>query len=215
MRSLLEKECHPTAEKVFELADREFLPRVGKGPQAQAQASAALRNLIAPVFRRHRKAILELGRKLTDDIVERQAHASEAVAFWSSFLLVSSFAGVALGGLFGWWTHSSIIRGNSQMLRRVTEMASGASDLTARIPVESRDEMGQLAEGINAMIAKIQTRRRQGARGEPPAALDRVADRGHGPAAGHDGAGAEQFHGRGRRRRPRDLGDQQGALRAP
>ena len=35
-------------------------------------------------------------------------------------------------------------------------MASGAADLTARIPVESKDEMGQMAEGINAVVARIQ-----------------------------------------------------------
>src|SRR5437868_13979456 len=34
-------------------------------------------------------------------------------------------------------------------------MAGGAGDLTARLTVEGLDEMGQLAEGINAMIGKI------------------------------------------------------------
>jgi methyl-accepting chemotaxis protein WspA len=36
-------------------------------------------------------------------------------------------------------------------------MATGASDLTARVSVPTHDEMGRLAEGINAMIAKIHT----------------------------------------------------------
>ncbi|HVL15652.1 MAG TPA: methyl-accepting chemotaxis protein, partial [Gemmata sp.] len=39
---------------------------------------------------------------------------------------------------------------------RVNELASGASDLTARVPVTSDDELGQLARSINAMIEKIQ-----------------------------------------------------------
>ena len=34
-------------------------------------------------------------------------------------------------------------------------MASGAGDLTARLHVDGKDEMGQLAEGINAVIGKI------------------------------------------------------------
>jgi methyl-accepting chemotaxis protein WspA len=35
-------------------------------------------------------------------------------------------------------------------------MASGAADLTARIPVDGRDEMAELAAGINAVVGKIQ-----------------------------------------------------------
>jgi methyl-accepting chemotaxis protein WspA len=42
------------------------------------------------------------------------------------------------------------------ILKRVQEMAGGASDLTARVTVDSRDEVGQLATGINALVAKIQ-----------------------------------------------------------
>jgi methyl-accepting chemotaxis protein WspA len=41
-------------------------------------------------------------------------------------------------------------------MHRVKEMAGGASDLTARVAVDSRDEVGQLANGINGMIGKIQ-----------------------------------------------------------
>jgi methyl-accepting chemotaxis protein WspA len=42
------------------------------------------------------------------------------------------------------------------LIVRVNEMAGGAGDLTARLKVDAKDEMGQLAVGINALIAKIQ-----------------------------------------------------------
>jgi methyl-accepting chemotaxis protein WspA len=49
-----------------------------------------------------------------------------------------------------------ILRPTRSLIGRVREMSGGAGDLTARVPVESRDELGQLAEGINATIGKIQ-----------------------------------------------------------
>src|SRR5207249_2874359 len=60
-------------------------------------------------------------------------------------------------GLFGWLLSRGIVRSSRVLIDRVNEMAGGAGDLTARVPIESKDEMGQLAEGINALIAKSHT----------------------------------------------------------
>jgi methyl-accepting chemotaxis protein WspA len=55
-----------------------------------------------------------------------------------------------------WAVARNIARGTDALNARVRELASGASDLTARVPVTSGDELGELAGNINAMIAKIQ-----------------------------------------------------------
>ena len=57
---------------------------------------------------------------------------------------------------YKWVASVAIVRSAQTLNSRVKEMATGASDLTARVTVDSSDEMGQLAGGINAMIAKIQ-----------------------------------------------------------
>lgn len=43
-------------------------------------------------------------------------------------------------------------------LTRVTRQVSKDKDFSVRVPVESRDEIGELAAGFNAMLAQIQTR---------------------------------------------------------
>jgi methyl-accepting chemotaxis protein WspA len=63
---------------------------------------------------------------------------------------------VLIIGGFGWLLVRGIVRPTGALLDRVNQMASGASDLTARVAIDSQDEIGQLAVGINAMIAKIQ-----------------------------------------------------------
>ena len=75
--------------------------------------------------------------------------------------LVVSLAAVALLILLKFLVARSIVRSTDVLNRRLNEVSSGASDLTARIPVESHDEMGKLAAGINAVIAKINATLRQ------------------------------------------------------
>ena len=157
IKRLLDEDCHVPARKLFAIAESEFLPLVGKGPKQRADASAILRTKITPLLREHKAAILELGNLLEADVAAREEEARRRTNFWSTAILVLSLAAVTFGGLFGWLTHRTIIRSNRVLLRQVGELASGEGDLTKRIPVQSRDELGQLAEGINAMIAKIQT----------------------------------------------------------
>ena len=63
---------------------------------------------------------------------------------------------VLLGLVIGWITIRGIVATTYLLNQRVGEMASGACDLTARIPIATNDEMGHLAAGINALVAKIQ-----------------------------------------------------------
>jgi methyl-accepting chemotaxis protein WspA len=157
IKRMLDEDCHIPARKLFEVAESEFLPNIGKGPKEQAEAITILRAKITPLLREHRTAILEVGALLEGDIKDREKEAATLTGFWTTTMLVLSLVSVVLGGLFGWLTHRSIIRSNRLLLKQVNELASGEGDLTKRIPVESSDELGQLAEGINAMIAKIQT----------------------------------------------------------
>ena len=58
-------------------------------------------------------------------------------------------------GAMLWFISGSIVRGTVVLLERVGEMATGAADLTRRIPVTSGDEIGKLAGLINAVIQRI------------------------------------------------------------
>jgi methyl-accepting chemotaxis protein WspA len=72
-------------------------------------------------------------------------------------LVVFSVAALVLGTTLSFILGRSISRSTGLLLGRVKQMAGGASDLTSRITPPSRDEMGELATGINAMMGKIQT----------------------------------------------------------
>lgn len=147
-----EGERHIAAAELIAIARTEYIPKVGK-----PEASQVLREKILPRFQALRLATTEMLTALKEDSRELEARSNSSIRFWMRLMAILSVATVLTGLFIGWYTVSSVVQTTRRLIDRVHEMSSGASDLTARIPVETNDEMGQLAGGINAMIAKIQS----------------------------------------------------------
>jgi methyl-accepting chemotaxis protein WspA len=146
----------PTVE-YFRLARDEYLPLIGKSDAVSREKAATILNeRISPLFHQHWHASDEFLK-----LVEQYARAEEERAtwqtrFWQRAMLAISLASVVGIGALGLVMARSIVHSTQLLIHRVKEMAGGASDLTARVIVRSNDELGQLAQAINAMIAKIQ-----------------------------------------------------------
>lgn len=141
------------AEEFFQVAGAEYLPLKNKGEHDTARQ--VLLNRLRPLYEKHRKAI-DRTVELANQQAEREEKlATERIGFWMTAIVVIGLATVLLVGTIGVLLARNIVRATRLLIDRVNEMASGASDLTARIQVRSRDEIGQLATGINAMIGKI------------------------------------------------------------
>jgi len=144
----------PAGNEFFRLAHAEFFLAVEKADRKQAQQVFTER--ILPSFQAHQKAAndtLKVGKEMT---ARDEEETAKGIYFWLATMIVVSVASIMVSAFSGWYLARSIARPTAALLQRVEEMASGASDLTARVSVTSRDEVGRLAEGINAMIGKIQ-----------------------------------------------------------
>jgi methyl-accepting chemotaxis protein WspA len=150
----LEKEVYPPAEEFFQLVDAELLPLVQQANKAPAIEFAVTK--LRPLYNQHMAAVL----RTVDAGNERNRVEEEGVAEEMRtariVVLTISLGTVLLVGLMGWYISRAIARSADLLKARVTEMASGASDLTARVTIDGNDELGQLAQGINALIARIQ-----------------------------------------------------------
>jgi methyl-accepting chemotaxis protein WspA len=153
-KRLLERDLHQPAEQIFELARRVYLPRLGTGPTNGPRAGQVLRQIMTRFY--EQRTVGERVIAVTRDrIAAERAEAEDRIQFWSRLNLVVSLLAVALLVGANWLIARNVVRSTAQLNGRMRELAGGASDLTARLPV-SDDELGHLAGSINGMIGKIQ-----------------------------------------------------------
>jgi methyl-accepting chemotaxis protein WspA len=153
---VLKSTGHEPAMEMLKAAREEYLPKINGNAEERKQATAVLRGKIKNSYREHAKAVQAVGQKTNNDTKKEEEEAKTSIAFWSNITIWLSVFAVLAFGLIGGYIVRSVIKSANALNARLREMASGAADLTARLPVEGTDEMGELAAGINAMMAKIQ-----------------------------------------------------------
>ncbi|MFW5910412.1 MAG: HAMP domain-containing methyl-accepting chemotaxis protein [Thiohalospira sp.] len=77
------------------------------------------------------------------------------VAAVGSFVLIMVLIGLIAGVGVAWFSGRSISQPLQKTARAMTDIAEGEGDLTARLEVHSRDEVGELAHAFNAFTARI------------------------------------------------------------
>jgi methyl-accepting chemotaxis protein WspA len=155
MKRALVVESYDPAMVFFETIDKSFLPAIEKRDKATARqlVNGPLRDL----YSTHRKAVdstVEIAKNRTGTA---EQDALYRVSSWSTAMIAASAASVLFMALGGWLVSRSVVRSSDILVRNVNKMASGEADLTARVETGSRDEMGELARGINATLKKIHT----------------------------------------------------------
>ncbi|HEV3167327.1 MAG TPA: methyl-accepting chemotaxis protein [Isosphaeraceae bacterium] len=151
----LTKEVWPLALDFFQAAKADFLEPIARG-EAQ-RATESLKERIRPKFQTTREAVERTVQAAKRKTAIQEAEVTAGLRFWLTTMIVVSILSLVVSVSAGGLVTREIVRPTNLILKRVDEMASGASDLTARVEVQSRDEVGKLATGINAMMGKIQT----------------------------------------------------------
>ncbi len=156
VRQAVEVTAHQPAADFFRVANEDYFPLTKGEPAARTKATKVLREQLGPLYREHHRLVLEAAVREDTGTEIEEAKATDRINFWQSLTVTIAFAALVFFGLVGWLIVRSISTSANLLLARVRQMASGAGDLTARLTVDGKDEMGQLAEGINAVVGKIQ-----------------------------------------------------------
>ncbi len=154
-RRALETTAHQPAMEVFRLANEEYFPKL-RDDKTRKEATAVLHNKITPAYRDHSKAMREAAQKVDEATKNAEAEVKGSIRTWMNTTTVLSILVLLAVGITGAIIVHSVVKSAHELNERVRQMASGAGDLTARLQVDGSDEMGQLAEGINAVVGKIQ-----------------------------------------------------------
>lgn len=150
----LETTAHLPALEVFRIANDDFLPKM-RDDKTRKEGVVILRDKITPAYREHVKAMREAAVAVEASTKAAEAEIASSIKLWSTVTVLLGVVAVIAFGLIGGYLISSVVRSANTLNNKVRQMASGAGDLTARLEVDGKDEMGQLAEGINAVIARI------------------------------------------------------------
>lgn len=153
-RRALMRDVFPDAHEFYRVVKEEYFPLVSRGDRQRLMQ--VLTEKIKPRYFSQRQNLERTEKIVKETNQNEEKTAAQRTSFWLTTMIVLSITSVLVMALGGWMLARSILHPTLTLIDRVQEMAGGASDLTARVPVESRDEMGLLAEGINAMIGKIQ-----------------------------------------------------------
>jgi methyl-accepting chemotaxis protein WspA len=156
MKEGLTGAVHQTAIDFFRAIDEEFMPALDKGEKRDALQAIFL-NKIKPRFDEHSKAVVKTMEQAKRATEEEETKVRDRAQFWEVFMIVVGVLTVGLVGALGWFITRGVVGTTGTLINRVQEMGQGAGDLTARVNITSKDEIGQLGEGINAVIAKIQS----------------------------------------------------------
>jgi methyl-accepting chemotaxis protein WspA len=158
-RRLLERDLAAPADAMFALANTQYIPLVERAGRKEPADQVEITRLLREITRHFHdvKKVTDRLESLTQDMVDAEKRAAvESARFWSNVNITVSLLAVGLLVLTKYLVARSIVRSTDALNDRVRELASGASDLTARVPVTSQDELGELAASINGMIGKIQ-----------------------------------------------------------
>lgn len=151
-KELVENSYVPAIE-FYDLANKEYMPAKSRGDHEGARK--VLLGAIHNRYEAHRQAIdrtVEMANKLA---ATEETDAIRLAARWIVIMILIGIATVLAVAIPGWLLARNVVQSTRVLTTRVEEMASGASDLTARVEVHSDDEIGRLAAGINVLITKI------------------------------------------------------------
>jgi methyl-accepting chemotaxis protein len=111
------------------------------------------------------KAVREyynLGTDLTDAVAVKTKDEGKKTADEKS-LMISMIAliSIVVGLLLSWFVPRLIINSINLVHDKIEDISRGEGDLVSRIPVETKDELGALADGVNHFLNKLQILIRQ------------------------------------------------------
>ncbi|MGB1238785.1 MAG: methyl-accepting chemotaxis protein [Pseudomonadales bacterium] len=124
----------------------------------------SVNGLIATTNKQIEHSTSQINQQLIDQILAqwRSLDADAAVALETiSQLKQNGIALIAvivlISTLVLWLVGNAILNGVNSLLLRVKDISEGEGDLTQRVMLNSKDEIGELADNFNGFIDKIQT----------------------------------------------------------
>ena len=114
-----------------------------------------MRGQILPLFAKFDKELIEISNLAVNDVEEISDDVLSLSLNSIIILLILSVIGQIAGMIISNRVTKSVVNPVQEISDAMKDIAEGEGDLTRRLPVNSQDEIGQMAEHFNAFVNKI------------------------------------------------------------
>ncbi len=120
--------------------------------QERAATARLIATVLPPLFQQANDNLADLIDATENDGLKKSQHDMAEYRMLVKQDGALALLAITLGLLFGWLIYRSVNHPLRNVQLAIDAVANG--DLTVSVPIEAHDEIGQLAEGINDMIAQ-------------------------------------------------------------
>jgi len=152
MKELLKKTYEP-ADQYLAVFDKEVMPLIDAGKADQAKQFRQQK--MVPLYTSHEQALDEFLRVAQRQTDEAKASAKSTVQWRSTIMVIVLLVCIVIAGAIAWMIAKNIAAGLREKVEILGRVAAG--DLSQRVVVTTKDEIGQLGEVINKMSENLST----------------------------------------------------------
>ena len=153
MKEIFLTASYKPAMEFLDVRDKEFIPALLAGEKDKARALTT--GVLKQTYNAHRAAIDEVVKMATERYVADEKEASAFVGNRTLTLGALGFGVLCLVSLFGWYMAGEVVRPIAAVNAALHDIAAGAGDLTQRLEVTSKDEIGTLCVNFNKFVDKL------------------------------------------------------------
>ena len=151
-RELLQDSYRP-AESFFQIIHGDWKAAIDRGDQATA--SAITMDQLNPLYEAHRSAILKAVAAAEAQVAQHETEARETVDQGRVMGIIVAAVVLGLVAIIGAVILKSVLQALAAVTNRMQSMAEADADLTVRLNIQSKDEVGILAGYIDQFVDKI------------------------------------------------------------
>lgn len=147
------EDSYKPASQFYQIAKTEYFPALDKGDKALAQQILAQK--LGPLYEEHRTFIDKVVNLATAKNAQLEIYAADEIRSGTKLLWTVFVLSIGIGIAFFLLMIRKHLANIKAFTLRVQDIADG--DLTNRIVIESRDEIGQLAKAMDVMADNLRS----------------------------------------------------------
>ena len=151
LRDAMSGVAYTSAEQLFDMAEKEYIPLIVQGKIAEARELRSTR--MAPIYDQHAAGVAEIVQLGNDQVSANEKDAASQVpARITAMILFGSFL-AGLIAIIGFFVGKGILAPIRQAMNVLEKVADG--DLTVSLDLQTQDEMGRMAAALNNAVGRL------------------------------------------------------------